>query len=217
MPRKETVAPASRKGHSLARKPAAPVEPKAKRRSKRRPSSDASRNEPRSLRHVARRTSPWLEPALEAALEAISRPAFVMDPVGNVVLANTKGHERVSAEDPDSLLDAMRVAQRGEPSPFDVTPLRGDAEGYVLAVEREGPSSLKELVIKVAHRYELTRAQVRVLTLIADGLQNWAIARELGISERTVEAHVTGILDRIGVETRAAAVAVVLALDPSRS
>ena len=53
----------------------------------------------------------------------------------------------------------------------------------------------------------LTPAQVRVLTLLTRGLSNPEIARELSLSSRTVDHHVSAILAKLGVATRAAAIA----------
>lgn len=53
----------------------------------------------------------------------------------------------------------------------------------------------------------LTARQTEVLTHIAEGLTNREIAGRLGLSERTVDRHVSDILTRIDVPTRAAAVA----------
>jgi DNA-binding NarL/FixJ family response regulator len=41
-----------------------------------------------------------------------------------------------------------------------------------------------------------------VLGLVRNGLTNKQIARRLGISERTVKAHLTSVLARIGVADR---------------
>lgn len=53
-----------------------------------------------------------------------------------------------------------------------------------------------------AARNELTLRQRRVLELLATGLSNKRIARELGISEITVKAHVTAIFRKLGVVNR---------------
>jgi DNA-binding NarL/FixJ family response regulator len=47
-----------------------------------------------------------------------------------------------------------------------------------------------------------------VLRLVAAGLSNREIGKALGISERTVKFHVTAILNKLGAENRAQAVAV---------
>ena len=41
-----------------------------------------------------------------------------------------------------------------------------------------------------------------VLRLVGSGLPNKRIARELGISEKTVKAHLTSVFQRIGVTDR---------------
>ena len=41
-----------------------------------------------------------------------------------------------------------------------------------------------------------------MLRLVVDGLANKQIARRLGISERTVKAHLTNVFRRIGVRDR---------------
>jgi two-component system, NarL family, response regulator LiaR len=48
----------------------------------------------------------------------------------------------------------------------------------------------------------LTDREREVLTLIARGLANKLIARELSISEKTVKAHVSSILGKLGVTDR---------------
>jgi two-component system nitrate/nitrite response regulator NarL len=52
----------------------------------------------------------------------------------------------------------------------------------------------------------LTERQAEVLGCIALGLSNKAIAQRLVISEKTVKAHVTGVLRALGAATRAEAV-----------
>jgi DNA-binding NarL/FixJ family response regulator len=52
----------------------------------------------------------------------------------------------------------------------------------------------------------LTRQQVRVLMMLSEGLLNKQIAYELGVSEATVKAHVSAILQKLGVESRTQAV-----------
>lgn len=54
---------------------------------------------------------------------------------------------------------------------------------------------------------QLTARERAVLALIADGLGNPAIAVALGISEHTVHRHVANTLTKLGVSSRAAAVA----------
>ena len=53
----------------------------------------------------------------------------------------------------------------------------------------------------------LTRREREVLRLVAAGRSNRVIASELVLSERTVDRHVSNILARLGVPSRAAATA----------
>jgi len=52
----------------------------------------------------------------------------------------------------------------------------------------------------------LTPQQVRVLMMLSEGLLNKQIAYELDVSEATVKAHVSAILQKLGVESRTQAV-----------
>ena len=52
----------------------------------------------------------------------------------------------------------------------------------------------------------LTPQQIRVLMMLSQGLLNKQIAYELTVSEATVKAHVSAILQKLGVESRTQAV-----------
>lgn len=52
----------------------------------------------------------------------------------------------------------------------------------------------------------LTPQQVRVLMMLSEGKLNKQIAYELSVSEATVKAHVSAILQKLGVESRTQAV-----------
>jgi DNA-binding NarL/FixJ family response regulator len=58
----------------------------------------------------------------------------------------------------------------------------------------------------VARLSTLTPQQVRVLMMLSEGLLNKQIAFELAVSEATVKAHVSAILQKLGVESRTQAV-----------
>lgn len=72
-------------------------------------------------------------------------------------------------------------------------------------------ASLAELSLAMSQAVErgprrsalsLTERQRDVLRLIAEGLDNGEIARRLGISQRTVRAHVSSLLERLEVSNR---------------
>ena len=52
----------------------------------------------------------------------------------------------------------------------------------------------------------LTPQQVRVLMMLSEGLLNKQIAYELSVSEATIKAHVSAILQKLDVESRTQAV-----------
>jgi DNA-binding NarL/FixJ family response regulator len=62
----------------------------------------------------------------------------------------------------------------------------------------------------------LTPQQVRVLMMLSQGLLNKQIAYELGVSEATVKAHVSAILQKMGVESRTQAVIAAGRIDGSQ-
>lgn len=53
----------------------------------------------------------------------------------------------------------------------------------------------------------LTRREIEVLALVADGLSNRAISERLHLSQATVKSHLVHIYARLGVDSRTAAVA----------
>jgi DNA-binding NarL/FixJ family response regulator len=58
----------------------------------------------------------------------------------------------------------------------------------------------------MARLTSLTPQQVRVLMMLSEGLLNKQIAYELSVSEATVKAHVSAILQKLGVDSRTQAV-----------
>lgn len=87
--------------------------------------------------------------------------------------------------EPDELVRGIAAAARGE------SPLAPRAASVILTARAERrPAAL------------LTEREHEVLALLAAGLVNKQIARQLGISEKTVKAHLTSVFRRIGVTDR---------------
>jgi DNA-binding NarL/FixJ family response regulator len=92
----------------------------------------------------------------------------------------------------DCIRDAIRKILQGEVwLPADVD----------LATVPAGETA--ELVSRVS---TLTPQQVRVLMMLGEGLLNKQIAFKLGVSEATIKAHVSAILQKLGVDSRTQAV-----------
>ena len=72
-------------------------------------------------------------------------------------------------------------------------------------VDLHGPVD-RDTVDSVRRLASLTPQQVRVLMMLSEGLLNKQIAYELSVSEATVKAHVSAILQKLGVESRTQAV-----------
>jgi DNA-binding NarL/FixJ family response regulator len=73
--------------------------------------------------------------------------------------------------------------------------------GVDLGVERD--PEVSDLIKRLR---TLTPQQTRVLGMLAEGLLNKQIAYELGVSEATIKAHVSAILQKLGVDSRTQAV-----------
>jgi len=54
--------------------------------------------------------------------------------------------------------------------------------------------------------FQLTNRQIDVLNLLSEGLQNAEIAERLFISAKTVDHHISAILEKLEVNSRAKAV-----------
>jgi DNA-binding NarL/FixJ family response regulator len=74
----------------------------------------------------------------------------------------------------------------------------------------KGQESKKPVPSAEQHPAGLTAREVEVLRLVAQGATNRQIAATLHISDRTVNTHLTNILNKIGCENRTAAAAFAL-------
>jgi NarL family two-component system response regulator YdfI len=99
--------------------------------------------------------------------------------------------------DRSTLFDTIRAAARGE------TLLKPEIMARLLA-RTDQPGTPSRLVEPVS----LTDREFEVLNSVARGERSKEIAVQLGISERTVKAHLASIYSKLGVDSRAAAIAV---------
>jgi len=87
--------------------------------------------------------------------------------------------------DPDDVLDGIRAVSRGE------SPIHPRAARQLLTARAPRAMSV-----------DLTPRELEIIELVRQGLANKQIARRLGISERTVKAHLTSAFATIGVTDR---------------
>ncbi|TYR29375.1 response regulator transcription factor [Mesorhizobium microcysteis] len=88
------------------------------------------------------------------------------------------------------------------------TAVQAVLEGGVAAPEgidlgEEGDPEISDLIGRLQ---TLTPQQTRVLGMLAEGLLNKQIAYELKVSEATIKAHVSAVLQKLGVDSRTQAV-----------
>jgi NarL family two-component system response regulator YdfI len=103
--------------------------------------------------------------------------------------------------DRQTLLDTIRAAASGEAL------LKPEILQRVLTY-REEPGAAAPGGSKDQSPLSPTERELEVLRAAAQGECNKEIAFRLGISERTVKAHLTSVYNKLGVDSRAAAIAV---------
>lgn len=139
----------------------------------------------RSISQPVQRTLPSTPGALGAELAAVLRSIGV-----HAVVTDARG--TVIAASPEAAHCIGRAADSGRQA----VPVRicGQSLYVVVSGGAVPPRPL-----------DLTPRQRVVVELIAEGLRNREIAERLGISLHTVRRHVEALLQRLGVQTRAAA------------
>lgn len=102
--------------------------------------------------------------------------------------------------DRNALFDTIRAAARGE------TLLKPEIMQKVLTLAGGG----KQVSSGSISNVELTDREQEVLEAVARGDRSKEVAYQLGISERTVKAHLASIYAKLGVDSRAAAISVAI-------
>ncbi len=96
-----------------------------------------------------------------------------------------------------TLFDTIRAAARGE------TLLKPEIMTRVLSQKNKPVNTFE-----ASNTINLTDREIEVLKFVASGERSKEVALRLGISERTVKAHLASIYSKLGVDSRAAAIAV---------
>jgi DNA-binding CsgD family transcriptional regulator len=146
--------------------------------------------------------------ALEAALEAIPSPTFVVSRSARVVHCNRAGSSMLAADRARAANMLTDSLSRRKDAEGLVTQLatRGGGAHY-LVLFREGRRDVAARAAVAAERWQLTPRQAQVLELMAQGFANKSMGAILGCAVGTVELHVSAILRKADVESRAELVA----------
>ena len=97
-----------------------------------------------------------------------------------------------------------------------VTALKRDRDIILVPVPEEADVVVDEAAVRAGTTLDgaedadgaLTRRELSVLRLVAQGLGNKEIASELGISTHTVKYHLASLLAKLGVHSRTEAVTI---------
>jgi DNA-binding CsgD family transcriptional regulator len=164
--------------------------------------------------------------ALAVTLEALPGEAWILDEAGEVSLANDRAssrHEQEGSALATRLIRAVRSGRRIEGAGtfqrngFAVSRVERDGQPRLFLVRALGEPSPETAVTLASRRWGLTEKQTRVLSLLCQGHANKAIAAELGCAENTIEYHVTRLLAKANVESRAELIARVYAPPSART
>lgn len=116
-----------------------------------------------------------------------------------VVLTTFSDRERIlGAIDAGALGYLLKDAEHDEI----IRGVRAAAAGDSPLAPRAAREMLSQRTVEPRDQVPLSARELEVLTLVARGLPNKLIARELAISEKTVKAHLTSVFSQLGVTDR---------------
>jgi DNA-binding NarL/FixJ family response regulator len=147
----------------------------------------------------------------------------------DAVAARARGALELTEGDPAAALLSLRRAARGWQeldAPYEVARARALIAQACLALGDEDSARMEREAARetfarlgaapdlarldapdARERHGLTARELEVLRHVASGQSNKAIARELVLSEKTIERHLSNIFAKLGVSSRAAATA----------
>jgi DNA-binding CsgD family transcriptional regulator len=178
---------------------------------------DRARKEARSgLDLAVAKHHPWLAGELLSWLAMLGEtvdipewiaPAFAMQIDGDWQGAVEEWQRRgcpydvarvqLGSDDPDALRDALDAFERLGAEPAAKHARRRLRELGVKNIPRGPHESTR------SNSAGLTRREIEIVQLLSDGLRNSEIAERLFLSPKTVDHHVSAVLSKLGVKTRA--------------
>jgi DNA-binding CsgD family transcriptional regulator len=146
--------------------------------------------------------------AMVAALDTLTTAAFVVDDHGRPHHANALGRAALE-QDRVEATERLAAAVRAPDDPaFSVSRLRGPGLApFFLVTARAAARDPAQAVRAAGKDWPLSKREAKVLEHLACGTSNGAIAGALGCAERTVELHVSSILRKTGLGSRARLIA----------
>lgn len=138
--------------------------------------------------------------ALESLMEFLAGPAFILAKRSHIVFSNQAGRSLLAANY-RATCERIRAALAGQRArELQTLRLNESGDDWLVFEPLRGITST---VRRAKLKWELTERQTEVAAGILRGLSNKQIATELGITENTVEYHVTRLLQSAGAGTRA--------------
>jgi DNA-binding NarL/FixJ family response regulator len=151
------------------------------------------------------------------------RPDVTLMDLSMPVMGGAEAIAAVIAEFPEARIIALttyqgdadihRALEAGARGYLIKDALRHEIANAIRTVHHNGwalPDAVAQRLARFTPRVELTERELEVLTLVARGMRNKAIATEIGRTEATVKVHVLHILQKLGVSDRTEAVTVAL-------
>ncbi len=159
---------------------------------------------------AAFRRADRLEAVSRSLLDLVPREVFLCDGDGHIHDANAAAAARLATDGPSlrEIIASCVLLERNT-AEWEVRTRRGTPRGFSVVCARTiGPR--RDALGAFVDLWDLSDRQRDVLALALDGCTNRVIASSLGISERTVEVHLSSIYERTGVKSRSELVGLVL-------